>query len=107
MSRPTQKSDSTRRRRRYLLHLFCTHNEGSGACHYMARIQPWTARISTCAEIHEHVFMDEYELIETINRLLPSGSDVRDVFSDIESSEGFFYILHLNSEEAECLGWRS
>ena len=50
--------------------------------------------------------MDEYELIETINPLLPHGSDVRDVLSHIESPDGFIYLLYLSSEEAERLGWR-
>jgi hypothetical protein len=58
------------------------------------------------AEVHERIFADEYALIATINPLLPSGSDVRDVFSHIESPDGFYYILELRGEEAQQLGWR-
>ena len=54
----------------------------------------------------ERVFTDEYELIETINPLLPQGSDVRNVISHIESPDGFLYLLYLSSEEANSLGWR-
>jgi hypothetical protein len=61
MSRPTPQSDSTRRRRRYLLHLFCMHNEGSGACHYVARIQPWTPVSAHVRKFMNAPFMDEYE----------------------------------------------
>ncbi len=50
--------------------------------------------------------MDEYELTEALNPLLPHGSDVRDVLSHIESPEGFLYLLNLSSEEARRLGWR-
>lgn len=50
--------------------------------------------------------MDEYELIETINPLLPRGSDIRDVLSHIESPDGFLYLLYLSAEEANRLGWR-
>ena len=57
------------------------------------------------AEIHERAFCDQCELIETVNRLLPRGSDVRDVLGHIESPDGFLYLLHLSSEEAGCLGW--
>ena len=54
----------------------------------------------------ERVFTDECELIETINPLLPRGSDVRDVLTHIESPDGFLYLLHLKSEQPAGLGWR-
>lgn len=94
------------RKRRYLVHLFCAHDERNNACRYVARIQIWAARISARAETQERVFHDEYELIEIINPLLPHGSDVRDVLGHIESPEGFLYLLHLDSGEAARLGWR-
>lgn len=89
-----------------MVHLYCAHEGGSNACRYTARIQPWTAGNSFRAETYEHSFTDECELIETINPLLPPGSDVRDVLSHIESPDGFLYLLHLTSEEAAQLGWR-
>jgi hypothetical protein len=82
------------------------HDEGSRAYRYVARIQPWTTRSSVYAKARERVFTDEYELIETINPLLPHGSDIRNVISHIESPDGFLYLLYLSSEEADCLGWR-
>ncbi len=98
--------DQSPRKRRYLVHLFCAHDERNNACRYVARIQVWAARISVRAETRERVFSDEYELIEIINPLLPRGSDVRDVLDHIEGPEGFIYLLHLDFEEAARLGWR-
>lgn len=106
MSRSAQKLILGPRRRRYLLHLCCTHDEDSLACRYIANIRLWTVRSSTHAKTQECAFLDEYELIETINPLLPQGSDVRDVLSHIESPDGFLYLLYLSSEEADRLGWR-
>jgi hypothetical protein len=107
MNPPTQTINQGPRRRRYLIHLCCTYDEGSQGCRYAARIKPWKARSSVHAKTQERVFTDEYELIETINPLLPQGSDVRDVLSHIESPDGFLYLLYLSSEEAGSLGWRS
>ena len=101
-----EKPDHGSRRRRYVVYLFCAHDETNRACGYIARIQPWAARMSARAETRERVFTDECELIETINPLLPGGSDVRDVLSHIESPDGFLYLLYLNSEQAARLGWR-
>jgi hypothetical protein len=106
MNRPAQKLNRVPRRRRYLVHLCCVHDEGSRACRHVARIQLWTTRSSVHTKAHERVFTDEYELIETINPLLPHGSDVRNVISHIESPDGFLYLLYLSSEEAGILGWR-
>jgi hypothetical protein len=100
-----EKSDHAPRRRRYVVYLFCAHDETNGACGYIARIQPWAARMSATAETCERVFADECELVKTINPLLPRGSNVRDVLSHIESPDGFLYLLHLNSEQAARLGW--
>jgi hypothetical protein len=93
-------------RRRYLVHLCFVHDEGSSACRYAARIQLWTTRSSAQVKTQQRVFADEYELIETINPLLPHGSDVRNIISHIESPDGFLYLLYLSSEEAGSLGWR-
>ncbi len=106
MNRPAQKRDRVPRRRRYLVHLCCAHDEGSRTCRHVARIKLWTTRSSVQAKTQERVFTDEYELIETINPLLPQGSDVRNVLSHIESPDGFLYLLYLSSEEAASLGWR-
>ena len=106
MNRPAQTFNRVPRRRRYLIHLCCAHDEGSRACRYVAHIQLWTTRSSVHTKTHERVFTDEYELIETINPLLPHGSDVRDVISHIENPDGFLYLLYLNSEQASSLGWR-
>jgi hypothetical protein len=85
MSQPPYKADLALPRRRYLAHLLCVHDEGNDACRYVARIQPWAARMSAHAETQERVFSDECELVETINPLLPRGSDVRDILNHIES----------------------
>ena len=106
MNRSAKKRNREPRRRRYLVHLCCAHDEGSRACRYVARTQLWTTRSNDHTMAHERVFTDEYELIETINVLLPPGSDVRNVISHIESLDGFLYLLYLTSEEASCLGWR-
>jgi len=106
MSPPAEKPDLAPRRRRYVVYLFCAHDETNDTCNHIARIQPWAVRMSARAETRERVFTDECELIETINPLLPRGSDVRDVLSHIESPDGFLYLLHLNSEQAAGLGWR-
>ena len=106
MKRSVEKRDGAPRKRRYLIHLCCVHDEGSRACRYVARIQLWKIRGSVHTKAHEHVFTDEYELIEIINPLLPHGSDVRNVISHIESPDGFLYLLYLSSEEAGSLGWR-
>ena len=89
-----------------MVYLFCGHGESNDTGSYIARIQPWAACMSARGETGERVFTDECDLIETINPLLPRGSDVRDVLSHIESPEGFLYLLHLSSEEAARLGWR-
>lgn len=106
MSRSKVKLKSEPRKRRYLVHLYCTHNQDSLACHYGANIQLWTVRKSGRTKTQTYTFVDEYELIETMNALLPQGSDVRDVLGHIESQDGFIYLLYLNSEEASKLGWR-
>jgi len=106
MSRLAKKVNRAPRKRRYLVHLCCAPDEGSGACRHVARIQLWTTRGGAHAKTQERVFTDEYELIEIINPLLPHGSDVRNVISHIESPDGFLYLLYLSSEEAGSLGWR-
>jgi hypothetical protein len=99
------KRDPASVKRRYLVHLSCANGESNTNCGYTARIRIWTPR-SIRAATYERAFGDECELIEAINPLLPHGSDVRNVFSHIESPEGFFYLLHLRCKEAEQLGWR-
>ena len=42
--------DPSLRRRRYVIYLFCAHEETNGACSYIARIHPWAARMSARAE---------------------------------------------------------
>jgi hypothetical protein len=101
----TVKPNQASGKRRYLVHLFCVHDENGSPCRYTARIRIWTSR-SVRAKTNERVFGDEYELIEIVNPLLPSGSDVRNVFSHIENPDGFFYLLYLSFEEAGRLGWR-
>ncbi len=94
-------------RRRYLVHLSCVPGLGHERCGYIARIHPWAGRNDLPAEARERAFEDECELIATINPLLSSGSDIRDVFDHIESPRGFYYLLRLSSEEAAQLGWRA
>jgi len=93
--------------RRYVVHLSCLREDGQKACRYIARIRPLAARAVAQVEVHERIFTDECALIETINPLLPSGSDVRDVFSHLESPDGFFYILCLTADQARQIGWRA
>lgn len=106
MSRSKEKLNPGPRKRRYLVHLCCTHDEDSLTCRYMANIRLWTIRNNAHAQTQKYTFVDEYELIRTINAVLPHGSDVRDVLSHIESPDGFLYLLYLSSEEASSLGWR-
>jgi hypothetical protein len=107
MNPSTQKPDLAPHKHRYLVHLLCAQNESDETCRYIVRIQLWSARSGARTEIHERTFADECELIETINPLLPAGSDIRDVIGHIEGSDGFFYLLHLSSEQAVHLGWRA
>ncbi len=105
MSKPSRLRGRTTRRRRYLIHLSCVRPGEGNLCSYKAHIHPWPSRKRHFAEAHERVFADEYELIEVFNPLLPSGSDVRNVLSHIESVEGFFYLLPLIIDQAGQLGW--
>ena len=94
------------RKRRYLVHLCCMHGQDGVTCRYIATIRLWTVRNTAHVKTQKYTFVDEYELVETMNALLPPGSDVRDVLSHIESPDGFMYLLYLSSEEACNLGWR-
>src|SRR3954452_11500819 len=104
MNPSARRTGSRPPRRRYVVHLLCVR-EDNCPCRYTARIRPWASRAVVQAQLYERVFTDECALIATINPLLPSGSDVRDVFSHIESPDGFFYILYLSGDEARLLGW--
>jgi hypothetical protein len=106
MSLVGQRRDPAPMRRRYLVQLFCVLDRDCESGRYVARIRPWAARSGVNAKTCERAFADECELIATINPLLPPGSDIRDVFDHIESPNGFFYLLHLSSEQAGELGWR-
>jgi hypothetical protein len=99
MNPRAQKTDRAPKRRRYVVYLFCAHEQSIDVCRYMARIEPWVTRHSVRIEPHERSFADEWELIEIINPLLPKSSDVRDVLSHVECPEGFLYLLHPSSEE--------
>lgn len=57
--------------------------------------------------MRERTFADDNELIATVNPLLPEGSDIRDIFEHIETPNGFYYLLHLSSDEARELGWNA
>lgn len=92
-------------RRRYLVHLLCMREPEGERCRYVARVRPWAARGSVHLQCGERAFEDDCELIAAINPLLPPGSDVRDVFGDIESPSGFYYLLRLSEEQAQQLGW--
>jgi hypothetical protein len=107
MSQPSHKLDPATDRRRYLIHLTCTFAADDDARRYVVRIQPWTSRLRTTTQRRERFFSDEYELVEIVNPLLPSGSDVRDVIGHIECNDGFFYLLHLTAEQAKRLGWHT
>ena len=104
-NRDDPKADSALPRRRYLVHLLSVSKLEDEACGYMARIRPYAPRSRFDAQARERAFADECELIAVVNPLLPAGSDVRDVFDHIESPNGFFYLLHLSTEEASQLGW--
>ncbi len=105
MSNQSNKPDMAKRRRRYLLQLSSAPEADDSAYQYVARIQPWKSGRKAIKGGNERFFPDEFALIETINPLLPRGSDVRDVLGHIESNDGFFYLLHLSQEEARQLGW--
>jgi len=105
MSYSEQRTGHVPFRRRYLVHLICTYAEDNGQCCYLTRIRPWVARASVPMESRERLFADEDELIRTINPLLPRGSDIRHVLSNIGTEEGFLYLLRLSLKEAELLGW--
>lgn len=107
MRTPARKSQTPFGARRYLVHLSCVPEETTGNFRYLMRIRPWTPRSNARHLLpQERLFEDEYELMRAVNPLLPGGSDVRNVLSYIESPEGFLYLLHLNPEQAQTLGWR-
>jgi len=106
MSPASHKHDPALRRRLYVVHLLSMFDHGCDTCRYVARIHLWASRSNRPPIICEREFADECELIETINPFLPPGSDVRDVFGQIESPSGFLYLLRLSSTEARQFGWR-
>jgi hypothetical protein len=106
MNANTHRTGTQPSRRRYVVQLSCVREDGEKLNRYIVRIRPWAARSVIQVEVHERIFPDDCALIATVNPVLPAGSDVRDVFSHIESSDGFFYILCLSPEEARRLGWR-
>jgi len=107
MKTPVRKSQTPSGARRYLVHLSSVLEETTGNFRYLMRIRPWTARSSARhPRPQERLFEDEDELMQTVNPLLPDGSDVRNVLSYIESPDGFLYLLQLNPEQAQILGWR-
>jgi len=103
---PGERIISNRERRRFLVHLFCAPGGSDEICGYTVRIRPYGARNALSGDIGELTFTDDRELIAAINPLLPSGSDVRDIFGHIESPNGFFYLLELSDEQARSLGWQ-
>jgi hypothetical protein len=104
MNRSAQKLNRVPRRRRYLVHLCCAHDEGSRACRYVARIQLWKTCSSVHAKTQERVFTDEYELIEPLTHCSLTAPMSVTVISHIENPDGFLYLLYLSSEEASSLG---
>jgi hypothetical protein len=94
-----------RRRRRFLVHLLCMRDVNGAVTQFVARIHPWSSRVNQNPEAMERVFADECEFIETVNSVLPRGSDVRNIFSHVETAEGFYYLLQLGEDEALRLGW--
>lgn len=101
----TQEKQTVVTRRRYLVHLLCVPGGPGGHNSYLARVRPWGARTGNQAPARERIFVDECELISTINPMLPQGSDVRNVMENIEGPGGFFYLLPLSGEQALLLGW--
>ena len=93
------------RRRRFLVQLLCMRDAKGVVTQFITRVHPWTSRAGQYPEIRERVFADECDFIETVNSVLPHGSDVRNIFSHIESPEGFYYLLQLGEAEARLLGW--
>lgn len=105
MIRETTKADSTKNRRRYLVHLTCSNKGESNSRRYVVFIQLWPMRRGRPAEVHTQIFSSETLLVSVMNPLLPRGSDVRDVLGHIECDDGFFYLLYLTNQEARQLGW--
>lgn len=107
MRTPARKSQTRSGARRYLVHLSCVPEETTGNFRYLMRIRPWAPRSAARRfQPRERLFEDESELMRAFNPLLPHGSDVRHVLSYIERPEGFLYLLQLNPEQAQTLGWR-
>ncbi|KAA6456646.1 hypothetical protein DYQ86_24585 [Acidobacteria bacterium AB60] len=101
MSDIGRQHDGTHGRRRFIVHLLCLSDTHA----YVLRIRPYNLRGTARLSEGARTFADDCDLIATINPLLPSGSDVRDIFDHIESSNGFYYLLNLTAEEAARLGW--
>ena len=106
MTTPSRRHDHAEGRRRYLIHISMVHSTEASSQEYQVCIEPWAARRSKCSEQSTLHFRDECELIQTLNPLLPCGSDVRDVLAHVESTGGFFYLVELSAEQARQLGWK-
>jgi hypothetical protein len=107
MRQSSPQLDRATPKRRYLIHISSVVEASDNSRQYLLSIQPWTSRLRTQTERQKRFISDECALAETLNPLLPSGSNVRDVLGYIENDGGFFYLLHLTSKEAELLGWRT
>ena len=107
MSQLARKPGPAPPRRRYMIHISSVVEAGNNARQYLLRIQLWSSRPAMQTEWRQRIFADECVLAVTLNPLLPRGSDVLDVLGCIDCKDGFFYLLHLTSQEAELLGWRT
>lgn len=106
MTTPSRKLDRAAGRRRYLIHISMVRMADNSSQEYLVCVEPWAARRSKCSEQNTVHFSDECALIEAVNPLLPSGSDVRDVLGHVESKGGFFYLVELTATQARKLAGR-
>ena len=54
----------------------------------------------------EKWYIDEFEFVQVLKRILPGTADVTEVLGQAQSIEGCLMELELTDSEATSLGWR-
>jgi hypothetical protein len=103
MSPHVQKLDLIPRRPRYLIHLFCAHDESNDACPTSPAYNPGLPASGSVPALASVVFTDECELIETINPLVVPTSET---FSATSRAPRALFISSISAPGKRRIGWR-
>ncbi|MCU1248941.1 MAG: hypothetical protein JWQ49_1970 [Edaphobacter sp.] len=91
------------RRPRYLIHLFCAHDESNDACPTSPAYSPGLPASGSVPALASVVFTDECELIETINPLVVPTSET---FSATLRAPRALLISSISAPGKRRIGWR-